>query len=187
MPSWSSYRAYGGYCSPPSWLTVKVLLQRAHRDCSRQRAKYREDLKRRLTHGVEASWVERLRDVIAIGSASFSRRIRATVAEDADALAQERALRQRVRVEEVRSVLETLRGEGWEWFATRRGDWGRALYLWGGRNRCGLTLRQAGDGVGGMKPSAVDMALRRLEQRALMNHALRAKQTELIRRLDANM
>ena len=36
-----------------------------------------------------------------------------------------------------------------------------------------------------MKPSSVDMALRRLEQRALTDPALRAKQTELIRRLDA--
>ena len=90
---------------------MKVLLQRAHRDCSRQRAQYREDLKRRLTHGVESSRVERLRDVIAIGSASFSGRIRATVAEDADGLAQKRAVRQRVRVEEVRSVVEALRGE----------------------------------------------------------------------------
>jgi hypothetical protein len=147
MPSWSSYRAYGGYCSPPSWLTVKVLLQRARRDCSRQRAKYREDLKRRLTHGVEASRVERLRDVIAIGSASFSRRIRTTVAEDADGLAQKRALRQSVRVEEVRSVVETLRGERWERFAPRRGDWGRALYLWGVRNRCGLRWRLQYPGV----------------------------------------
>jgi REP element-mobilizing transposase RayT len=182
---WSSYRAYAGYCPTPTWLTTSELLGRAHTEPSRRRAAYRSELKARLTQGQRESRAERLRDAIAIGSASFARRIRKEADEDDEGLAKRRELRRRATVEEVRSQVEALRGQRWGDFADVRGDWGRPLFLWGLRKRCGMTLREAGEAAGGMKPAAVDQALRRLEQRAEANPAIRDTQTELLRLLDS--
>ena len=182
---WSSYRAYGGYWAAPSWLMTNVLLSQCHADRSQQKARYRAETKQRLTYGVEESRVERLRDAVAIGSEAFGRRIREAVGENSDGLEQKRELRRRATVQEVRSAVERLHGERWEEFAGRRDDWGRALFLWGVRKRCGLTLREAGQAAGGMKPGAVDMALRRLERRASEEPRIRSRQGHLLHLLDA--
>ena len=71
------------------------------------------------------------------------------------------------------------------WSYRRRGDWGRSLFLWGVRKRCGLTLREAGQAVGGMKPTAVDMALKRFDERAATDSRIRAVREALIRLLDS--
>ena len=57
--------------------------------------------------------------------------------------------------------------------------------MWGVRKRCGLTLREAGQAAGGMKPGAVDMALRRLERRASEEPRIRSRQRHLLHLLDA--
>ena len=181
---WSSYRAYAGYCAAPAWLTTTELWRRAHKDATQQRVAYRREVKRRLSHGMEANRLERLRDVIGIGSATFARPIRESASED-DGLAQKKELRRKVSVDEMRAAVEKLRGEGWDQFACRRGDWGRSLFLWGVRKHCGLTLREAGQAVGGMKPTAADMALKRLEERAASDAQIRSRREELMRLLDA--
>ena len=73
---WSSYRCYGGYAGGPDWLESGVLLGRAHRDPKRVWAGYRRDIRNRLTHGVDPSKEERLRDAIAIGAEGFVREIK---------------------------------------------------------------------------------------------------------------
>ena len=81
--------------------------------------------------------------MVAIGSAAFARRIRETVGENLDGLSGKRDLRRRVPLADVRTCVEKVRGAPWEDFAARRGDWGRDLFLWGVRRRCGITLREA--------------------------------------------
>jgi REP element-mobilizing transposase RayT len=181
---WSSYRAYGGYCTPPTWLTMEELWRRSHKEPAKQRSAYRAELQKRLTYGVDPSTSERLRDVIAIGSASFSRRVRESVGEGIEGLENKRALRRRASAAEVRTVVEECRGQPWDEFAGRRGDWGRAVFLWAVRKRCGLTLREAGQAADGMTPWAVDTAIRRLKARASRDRELRAIQAEIMARLD---
>lgn len=162
---WSSYRAYAGYCAPPEWLTTEALLARAGDAATDPAACYRRYVRQRLTQGVDPERHERLRDALAIGSGAFVREVRerAWISDPEATLRAE--FRKRVREQDLRHAVEDLRGEPFPAWAHRRGDWARPLYLWGVRTYCGLTLRGTGLLLGGMKPSAVDMAVKRWEAR----------------------
>jgi putative transposase len=178
---WSSYRAYAGYAAAPPWLTTETLLQQAHGEPSRRQAAYRLKARGMLSHGVEPLRAERLRDAVAIGSAEFAGRIRRLAAtEPLDGIGGKRELRRRVPVEQVRRATEVVMGKPWEAFVEQHGNWGCALFLWGVRQVCGLTLREAGREVGGMHFSTASTAIRRLEQRAVKDSALRAMQAKLL-------
>ena len=178
---WSSYRVYAGYGVAPAWLETETLLQLAHREPARRPAAYRQAARGLLSHGVEPSQAERLRDAVALGSAEFAARVRRLAGGGSlDGIEGKRELRRRVSVQSVRQATETVMGAPWEAFAQRYGNWGCALFLWGARHLCGLTLREAGRQAGGMQFSTVSTAVRRLEKRALENPAIREMQTRLI-------
>lgn len=61
-------------------------------------------------------------------------------------------------------AVESVRGEPWEDFVNRHGDWGRDLALYVGRSRCGLTLKELGRYVG-MNIRTVSQAAKRIEAR----------------------
>ena len=179
---WSSYRAYAGYAPAPGWLEVNELLQQAHRELSRRQAAYRLDARRMLCQGVEPVRVERLRDAVAIGSAEFARRLRRDVpVGPLDGIEGKRDLRRRVPVARVRRATETVMGSPWNEFANRYGNPGCALFLWGVRQLCGVTLREAGWLAGGMQFSTVSTAVRRLEKQARNDPALLDMQARLLR------
>ena len=71
-------------------------------------------------------------------------------------------------------------GAPWEVFVHQHGNWGCALFLWGVRQLCGLTLREAGQLVGEMHFSTVSTAVRRLEKRAIHDPNLRRLQARLL-------
>jgi REP element-mobilizing transposase RayT len=178
---WSSYRAYAGYARPPAWLETATLLARAHREPRRRQAAYRLAARDLLRHGGEASRLERLRDGVAIGSAAFAERVRQLAAgQDWRGIAGQRAWRQRLTLGQVRQAVEELKGEPWTQFATRYGDWGCALFLWGAQRLCGVTLRELGRAAGGIAPSSVCKAIQRLNRRAAQHAALRAAQQRLL-------
>jgi len=62
-------------------------------------------------------------------------------------------------------VIEELKGERWEAFRDRHGDWRRDVVLYLGRRECGLKLRLLGQAVGGLDYAAVSLAIQRMEQR----------------------
>jgi putative transposase len=178
---WSSYRAYAGYAPAPPWLETEALLERAHRVPERRRAAYRQEVRRMLSHGVEPARLERLRDAVAIGSAAFAEQVRRLASrESLDGIGGKRDLRRRVPVARVRQAVEGLMGAPWEAFRDRYGNWGCALFLWGTRQLCGLSLREAGQAAGGMHFSTVSTAIRRLEARAKRDSSLRQLQTQLL-------
>lgn len=162
---WSSYGAYAGYRRAPEWLETEALLRRACRDRRRRRQRYREDMKQRLTKGVEAPRLERLRESLAIGSDAFLDRVRALADGGERETTGKRRLRQRATFAQVVGVVENLKGEPCEQFMGRRGDWGRPLALWLARRFCGLTLRELGTQAGGMDYAAVSIMLKRFERR----------------------
>ena len=71
-------------------------------------------------------------------------------------------------------------GSPWKAFVHQHGNWGCALFLWGARLLCGLTLSEAGRQVGGMHFSTVSTAVRRLQRRAAQDPKLRAMQSRLL-------
>ena len=132
---------------------------------------------------MEPAKIEQLRDVVAIGTGAFGRRVRSLVEDEESAFENARALRRRATVAEVREAVEAVRGQSWDEFSAVRGDWGKPLFLWAVRKHCGLTLRETGEAAGQMSPRAVDIAISRWRKRTETDRALRSKQKEVDRQL----
>jgi hypothetical protein len=181
---WSSYRAYAGYEPAPVWLETGELLRRAHRQAARQREQFRADVQERLTHGVEAGRIERMRDAVAVGSAEFGRRIRAMAAgKSLRGISGKQALRRRISWPEVQAAVERLKGQPWDRFAERHGDEGRDLFLWAARRFCGVTVSELARAVGA-EYAAASAAMRRFERRAVRQRRLQDMQTRLTKMLN---
>ena len=72
-----------------------------------------------------------------------------------------RALRRRPGIEAICQVVEKIKGERWEQFRDRHGDWGRDLVLYLGRKRGGLKLRELGELAGKIDYRSVGAAVQR--------------------------
>ena len=59
-------------------------------------------------------------------------------------------------------AVESVKGEPWNDFANRHGDWGRDMALYVGRLSCGLTLKELG-GYTGMRTPAVCLGTLRVK------------------------
>ena len=176
---WSSYGAYAGYQRKPAWLTCEDLWQRARRDDLDGKRSYREDVEERLKQGVKEGGWDRLTAGLAIGSVEFTEGMRRLVKGDRR---EQPAIKQWNRLlpfDRVRAAVESVKGEKWETFCNRRGDWGRDVSLWLGRKHCGLTLKELGEQVGADYP-AVSKAIVRIQSRLATEGVLRkvAKQVE---------
>ena len=90
-----------------------------------------------------------------------------------------RALRPRLDWKGVRDAIERVKGEAWDAFADRHGDWGRDMALYALRYRGGLTLKEAATCVGIGHYQAAAQALRRFDQRLEKEPALRAQLQEI--------
>jgi len=76
-----------------------------------------------------------------------------------------RALEERPGWEQVRQAVEQVKGEAWERFCARHGDWGRDLALYVARRSCGVSLRALGKHVGLDNYYAVAQAILRFDRR----------------------
>ena len=74
------------------------------------------------------------------------------------------------------SAVEEAKGEGWEQFCLRHGDWGRDAALWLGRRVGGLSL---GELAGGMDYAAVGQAVARFGKRVGREAQLRQRITRI--------
>lgn len=170
---WSSYRAYAGYERAPEWLCTEVVLKRVEGG----RVGYRRLAEDRMRQGSREDPWTKLQWGVALGRQEFARRVRdgARVTRETHG---RKALRQEVTWEEVVEAVEKVKGEPWEDFVNRHGDWGRDIALWIARRRGGMTLKALGEKAGGMDYSAVSEAIRSLDKR-------RTKKLDLQRDLDA--
>ena len=162
---WSSYRAYAGYGKVPPWLATAEMLSRAAKAEGTRGARYRSDVRARLSKGVDPDRAEQIRDAFALGTEAFRARIRKRVTGGREVV-QPAGLRRRLEWRQLVESVECVTGEPEETFMTRRGSVGKPLLLWAARRYAGLTLREAGEAAGGMDYTAVAMAVKRLEQRA---------------------
>jgi hypothetical protein len=64
------------------------------------------------------------------------------------------------------SAVEAVKGEKWESFRDRHGDWGRDLVFHLRRKDWALTLPEPGEAAGGVDGAAASMAARRIAKRA---------------------
>ncbi|MFO7534333.1 MAG: hypothetical protein R6X19_01385 [Kiritimatiellia bacterium] len=67
--------------------------------------------------------------------------------------------------EDVRRAVEEVKGEKWEAFRERQGDWGRDVALWQARRQTGLTLPEIAKAAGVADHRAAGKAVERMEKR----------------------
>ncbi len=162
---WSSYRAYAGYQKPPPWLEPEVVLAFGGGRAKERRRHYREDCEAELKDGEEeASPWESVIGGLALGSEGFVRELRELLeATSAKGHSQEIAqvLRARPQFGEIRGVVEKLKGESWAKFRDRRGDWGRELALYLGREIGGMSLAALRQAVEARNLMTVSVAISR--------------------------
>jgi REP element-mobilizing transposase RayT len=170
---WSSYGAYAGYGLRPGWLTCEGLWARAKRRGLDAKRSYRQWIKEYLRQGVPESTPSGLTAAVAIGSVKFLERMRRQVKGDGTEQHDVRRWRRLLPFDRVVQAVERVKGEGWLEFCDRRGDWGRDLALWLGREHCGWTLRELGAAAQGMTYPAVSKAIARMEQRLQRDRHLR--------------
>jgi len=163
---WSSYRTYAGLEPGPAWLVCRRVLERIGRgDEHEQRQHYREYVEQAVREGLPASPWESLTARIALGSAAFVAALRSRLSGDVKEQPSWRALCPRPGWEDVVAALERVRGERWIEFRDRHGDWGRDLALYMARRRCGMTLKELGQAVGGLDYRSVGWAVRQTDRR----------------------
>lgn len=173
---WSSYRAYAAYEKMPDWLETKELVGHVKGG----RAGYREQTERQIGQGVEESIWEGVRWGMVLGSERYAEQVRGLLAPTRESRGR-RMLRVRRSWAEVVEAVERRRGEKWEAFRDRHGDWGRDLVIYVARRECGMTLRELGERAGGMDYTAVSMAGKRLERRLKDDAALRRHASALLK------
>ena len=79
--------------------------------------------------------------------------------------------------------MERVKGEKWESFRDRHGDWGRDVALYLARERSGMRLRELADTSGGLDYGSVQVAVRRLAKRLERDRELSA----IVKRLKAEL
>ena len=84
--------------------------------------------------------------------------IRRVVKRDEKEQREVRALKVRPNWKQVVKAVEALKGEKWDCFRDRHGDWGRDLALLLGRRECGLKLAELGELCGGLDYRTVGTA-----------------------------
>jgi len=174
---WSSYQAYAGYASKPDWLTCDRLWRRAGQEKGGDpKADYRRYIEDYLKQGVAEGAFERLTAALAIGGTTFIEGLRRMVPRKAGSETNARAWRKLLTFDSVVQAVEQVKGESWQDFANRRGDWGRDLALYVARTRSGRTLAELGTPLG-MSAHGVSKAIQRmclrLSQDKKLNRTLR--------------
>lgn len=113
-------------------------------------------------------------------SSSLGHRV---VKGDEKAQREVRALKVRPKWKEVISAAEGVKGEKWDCFRDRHGDWGRDLALLLGRRECGLKLAELGELCGGLDyrtvGSAVTKAIARVGKHREFQKAYASAQKQL--------
>ena len=170
---WSSYGAYAGYRSKPGWLECEALWARSKRVGLDAKSSYRQWIEEYLRQGIKESVTARLTAAVAIGSTAFLEGLRRQVKGDGTEQPDLRRWRRLMPFDRVVAAVGKVKGEGWLEFCDRRGDWGRDLALWLGREHCGLTLGELGAAAQGMAYPAVSKAIKRMAERLQRDRHLR--------------
>jgi REP element-mobilizing transposase RayT len=172
---WSSYRAYLGVAKAPPWLTrERILNLGGRRKGQSSQEAYREYVESAIRQGLAESPWEKLTARTVLGGVEFVRQAGKWLTGDLREQPRWRQLRGRPQIPEIIAAVAKAKGEQWETFRDRHGDWGRDLVLYLGKKGFGIKLRELGEWAGGMNYISVSAAVRRMERRAERDPALTA-------------
>jgi hypothetical protein len=111
---------------------------------------------------LERPW-DRLIAGIVLGTEALARQLRKKIRANAREQPALRKLEQRLTWADIVSALELAKGEKWDVFNHRYGDWGRDAALWLGRKRGRYTLSELGQLAGGLDYAAVSRFSKRIQ------------------------
>ncbi len=160
---WSSYPAYVGRAEQPEWLTTASVLRFLGRGTNRSCRLYGQYVEQAVMEDVYQDLWQHLRGQVVLGGEDFIQQIQGLLRGDKEEQKGLRQLRSRPTWSEVVAAVEELKGEKWESFRDRHGDWGRDAVLWLARRHAGLRLRDLGELTGGLAYHSVSRAVRNLE------------------------
>jgi len=160
MFKWSSYGAYAGYVTKSAWLQTNTILARAG-----SKEKYRNYMHSYVTRGENPDEYETLKGRLAIGSVAFIDKMKKKAGNVSTEHTGYTSVQRNVSLGKIVSVVESEKGEKWDEFRGRHGDWGLPLFFYLARKRSGCTLAELGDRAGGMKYKAVSIAITRLNKK----------------------
>jgi putative transposase len=170
---WSSYRAYVGLATPPKWLTTSTVLRQGGGGRGvESRGTYRRYVQEAVREGLAESPWERLEAQMLLGRASFVKRLRRLARGNQREQPALKQLRERPDWQRAVRVVEELKGEKWERFRDRYGDWGRDVVLYLARHCCGMKLRQLTEVAGGLDYGSVSNTVQRLARQAARDKKL---------------
>jgi len=181
---WSSYRAYAGYEKAPGWLNTEPVLRLVGGSARERPRRYRLDCQGQVRDETcEAPWESVVGRLVLGGEQFVQKLLGQRGGRRKSELAQ--ALSSRPSFAEVIGVVEALKGERWLSFRDRRGDWGRELALYLGREVCGLTLSQLQAAVEAGTAMGVSSAVRRFAERLAKEKPLRKGLQQAMKELES--
>jgi putative transposase len=180
--AWSSYRDYAGLRSPPRWLTVATVRERTGLSAK----EYRRELDRRIRlDQLGLEWQGELAAGILMGAqevvGKWKRRL------DKRAGPNRRSGHRRFGVVSWQQIVAAIEQEWhrpWEELRQSRGVPARALAIWFGRHRAGMTLEQIRAKLDTSSYSAVAMQVGRLQRQLLRRPTLKKKLQAIAERLN---
>lgn len=162
---WSSYRAYIGLEPAPQWLQCETVLKWVGGKGADRRRAYRRYVEEALREGLEQTPWAQLEAQVVLGDAAFVEQAREHARGNGREQTGWRLLRKRPSLAKVIAGVERSKGERWESFSGRYGDWGRDMVLCLAYEHCGMTLKGLGDALGGLDYVSVCGAIRRFRNR----------------------
>ena len=162
---WSSYRAYIGLEPSPDWLVCETVLSWMRGSEEDPRTAYQRYVEEAVREGIRQTPWDQLAAQVVLGSQEFVDSLRDRVRGNEREQRELLGLAQRPDFLQVIGAVERWKGERWQAFVNRHGDWGRDLALSLAYEYCGLTLQQLGALVDGLDYVSVSGAVRRFRQR----------------------
>ena len=126
---------------------------------------------------MEPPW-SRLVAGLVLGSEAFVERLRRELRGNRGEQTELRRLERGTSWSQIVEAVEASKGESWEQFHLRHGDWGRDAVLWLGRQVGRLSLRELGKSAG-MDYPAVSQAVVRFDKRIERDTTLRRQLTKI--------
>ena len=151
------------------------------RSWAERQQRYQQECEATVREGLAENLWERLAAGVALGGPRFVRQLRGHLRSASREQPRLVDLPPRPGLARAVAVVEALKGEGWEEFRERYGDWGRDLVWYLGQQVCRLRLRELAGRVGGVAYKTVATGIRRFKQQCTRDKRLvsfRSRQAE---------
>ena len=137
-----------------------------------------------MTRGRDPADFDCLAARVAIGTTAFLEKARGLVGSTSREQPDRNFAVHLIPFQDIVAAVVAEKGEPWEAFRSRYGDWGRDMVLYLARQRSGLTLRQIGDLIGGVDYKVVGKAVQRMRMRLEKDRSLAARAVGILENVE---